>query len=249
MKHIYQALRAAQDQVPALEKDGFADFGSGYSYITAAGAVRAIRPVLAGCGLLAVSTGHEVVEVAGAQVSRLHLLLAHPDSGEELRASFDLPIAPGRGRDASKAAQASITSGLARWLRGLVLAVAADDEEIDSARPTSVKVEPAPAPAAPAPAPKKAPAPAGHAERMARLVGLCACNEDAVAMWATRKKTTAGTSAAQLGTMESLIEHGLEEEAANRLEEDLGRASAKGLEPGAFGAQVIIPWAEDQIPY
>jgi len=239
LKHIYQALRAAQDQVPALEKDGFADFGSGYSYITAAGAVRAIRPVLAGCGLLALSTGHEVVEVAGSQVSRLHVLLAHPESGEELRASFDLPIAPTRGRDASKSAQASITSGLARWLRGLVLAVAADDEEIDSARPSAVRAEPAPAPKPPA----------GHAERLARLVALCACNEDAAAMWATREKTAAGTSAAQLGTMETLIERGLEEQAANRLEEDLGKASAKGLSAGAFGAQVIIPWAEDQIPY
>ena len=144
LSNLYQALAKASASVAPLTEDGRAEYGGGgYDYISAPGAVRALKPVLLAEGLLPTITGTRIGEAAGKQVVILNCLLVHLESGEALRDTFSLPTAPSRGRDDGKAAQAAITSGLGRWLRCLLLAVQAGEDEIDTSRPESrEKAEP-----------------------------------------------------------------------------------------------------------
>lgn len=231
---LWKALIEASSGIAYLEEDGRAEYGGGgYDYISAPGAVRALKPALISVGLLPTVTGCKIIEVAGKQVAELQCRLVHIESGEEMRDVFALPTAPGRGRDEGKAAQAAITSGLGRWLRCLLLAVQAGEDEIDTSRPTSARK--------PDPLQKPQGAEEGQMAAMAQAVGV---KVDDLAMWATRKGDKA-----QVGTLDTAIKRGLVSGAVERLKEDFEKAKSQGMTLRQFGDQVVSPWASNQIPF
>ena len=240
--NLWRALADASSGIAPLAEDGRAEYGGGgYDYISAPGAVRALKPVLLSVGLLPTVTGCQIVEVAGKQVAELQCRLIHLESGEELRDVFSLPTAPGRGRDEGKAAQAAITSGLGRWLRCLLLAVQAGEDEIDTTATTSGKrVEPLE---------RARSAEERQVLALAQAIGL---EPDDAAMWATRvKQDEADTGEPQLETFEKMVADGLLGSAVERLEADLAKATTRGLTARQFGSEVVRPWCRthDQIPF
>ena len=237
--NLWRALADASSGIAPLAEDGRAEYGGGgYDYISAPGAVRALKPALLSVGLLPTVTGCQIVEVAGKQVAELQCRLVHLESGEELRDVFSLPTAPGRGRDEGKAAQAAITSGLGRWLRCLLLAVQAGEDEIDTTATTSGKrVEPLE---------RARSAEERQVLALARAMGV---EPDEAAMWATRVKQGDGRSAAQLGTFEKMTADGLLGGGVEVLEADLAKATTRGLTARQFGETVVRPWCADQIPF
>ena len=249
MKHLWRALADASASIPALAEDGRAEYGGGgYDYISAPGAIRTIKPALLEVGLLPAVTGTTVIEVCGKLAVQLHCRLIHLESGEELEDRFTMPISPGRGRPEDKACQASITSGLGRWLRCLLLAVQAGEAEIDtSSGSTAARAPEELKPAGVAPE-------APQAERaLAALAKSLLVSPDDAAMWGTRVKTKGPDgklrNSAQLATMLAAVKQGKVQEAVDRLKEDIEIAEAKGMSRENFGVKVIMPWAKDQIPY
>ena len=237
--NLWRALADASSGIAPLAEDGRAEYGGGgYDYISAPGAVRALKPVLLSVGLLPTVTGCQIVEVAGKQVVDLQCRLVHLDSGEELRDVFSLPTAPGRGRDEGKAAQAAITSGLGRWLRCLLLAVQAGEDEIDTSRPTSSR--PAEAQSAPQTADER------QLHARAKSMGV---SVDMAASWATRVESEGGKKTAIVGTLEGVAKEGMLAEAAASLAADLETAKQRGMSPRQFGEKVVRPWCSDQIPF
>ena len=258
MKHLWRALADASASIPALAEDGRAEYGGGgYDYISAPGAIRTIKPALLEVGLLPAVTGTTVIEVCGKLAVQLHCRLIHLESGEELEDRFTMPISPGRGRPEDKACQASITSGLGRWLRCLLLAVQAGEAEIDtSSGSTAARAPEELQPAGVAPedlAPRHPPDTPEIERALATLAESINVSADDAAMWGTRIKTKGPDgkprNSAQLGTMLAAIKQGKARAAVVRIYEDIATAEAKGMSPGEFGAKVITPWAKDQIPY
>ena len=153
-----------------------------------------------------------------------------------------------RRRPEDKACQASITSGLGRWLRCLLLAVQAGEAEIDtSSGSTAARAPEELKPAGVAPE-------APQAERaLAALAKSLLVSPDDAAMWGTRVKTKGPDgklrNSAQLATMLAAVKQGKVQEAVDRLKEDIEIAEAKGMSRENFGVKVIMPWAKDQIPY
>ena len=237
--NLFLALAEASKSISPLTEDGRAEYGGGgYSYISAPGAVRALKPALLSVGLLPTITGCQIVEVAGKQVAELRCLLVHLPSGESLRDVFALPTAPGRGRDEGKAAQAAITSGLGRWLRCLLLAVQSGEDEIDTTATTSGKrVEPLER------------ARSAEERQVLALAQAIGVEPDEAAMWATRVKQDDGRSAARLGTLEKMTADGLLGGGVEVLEADLAKATTRGLTARQFGETVVRPWCADQIPF
>jgi hypothetical protein len=237
--NLWRALADASSGIAPLAEDGRAEYGGGgYDYISAPGAVRALKPALLSVGLLPTVTGCQIVEVAGKQVAELQCRLVHLESGEELRDVFSLPTAPGRGRDEGKAAQAAITSGLGRWLRCLLLAVQAGEDEIDTTSTTSGKrAEPLER------------ARSAEERQVLALAQEMGVEPDEAAMWATRVRQSDGRSTARLGTFEKMTADGLLDAGVEVLEADLAKATTRGLTARQFGETVVRPWCADQIPF
>ena len=260
MKALFKALADASASIPALAEDGRAEYGGGgYDYISAPGAIRTIKPALLEVGLLPAVTGTTVSEVCGKLVVELHCRLVHLESGELLEDRFSMPISPGRGRPEDKACQASITSGLGRWLRCLLLAVQAGEAEVDTSPAASgmseaalraVRIKSIPVTDAIQKERAFRSIDEDDLEDLARKIGV---SVDEAASWGTRVKVTGGDgkerSSGQLGTLEAARRKGLVGEAVGRLIEDISRAESKGLSPEDFGRKVVGPWAKDQIPF
>ena len=246
LSNLYQALAKASASVAPLTEDGRAEYGGGgYDYISAPGAVRALKPALLAVGLLPTITGTCITEAAGKQVVVLNCLLVHLESGEALRDTFSLPTAPSRGRDDGKAAQAAITSGLGRWLRCLLLAVQAGEDEIDTSRPESrVKEEPG----APAMERISKSFPMGRvtqlktADAMAQAMGV---RTDEAVMWATRNDD----KVAVVFTAADAAAKGILAAGLDRLKGDFEKARSQGMTLVQFGEKVVGPWVQGQIPY
>jgi hypothetical protein len=237
LSNLYQALAKASASVAPLTEDGRAEYGGGgYDYISAPGAVRALKPVLLAEGLLPTITGTCITEAAGKQVVVLNCLLVHLESGESLRDTFSLPTAPSRGRDDGKAAQAAITSGLGRWLRCLLLAVQAGEDEIDTARPESrVKAEPL----------TQARPQGGDLGRLAAMAEAMGVRPDEAVMWATRNDD----KVAVVFTASDAATKGILAAGLDRLKGDFETAKTRGMTLAQFGETVVGPWVQSQIPY
>ncbi len=238
--NLWRALADASSGIAPLAEDGRAEYGGGgYDYISAPGAVRALKPALLSVGLLPTVTGCQIVEVAGKQVAELQCRLVHLESGEELRDVFSLPTAPGRGRDEGKAAQAAITSGLGRWLRCLLLAVQAGEDEIDTTATTSGKrVEPLE---------RARSAEERQVLALARAMGV---EPDEAAMWATRVgEGDLENLTAIVGTLEGALKEVAPEDIVKTLAGDLEKAKARGMTPKQFGDRFVRSWCAKQIPF
>jgi len=238
LSNLYQALAKASASVAPLTEDGRAEYGGGgYDYISAPGAVRALKPVLLAEGLLPTITGTRIGEAAGKQVVVLNCLLVHLESGEALRDTFSLPTAPSRGRDDGKAAQAAITSGLGRWLRCLLLAVQAGEDEIDTSRPESrVKAQEPLTQARPQ---------SGDLGRLAAMAEAMGVRPDEAVMWATRNDD----KVAVVFTVADAAAKGILAAGLDRLKGDFETAKTRGITLAQFGETVVGPWVQGQIPY
>ena len=237
---LFQALATASTALPFLTEDGRAEYGGGgYDYISAPGAIRTIKPALLEVGLLPTVTGCQIIEVAGKQVAQLNCRLVHLESGETLVDVFSLPMAPSRGRDDAKAAQAAITSGLGRWLRCLLMAVQAGEDEIDRTETSSARrVEP---PAAPQ---------EGGEDLIHTLASLMGVEADEAAMWATRVgEGKLEPLPAMVGTLEGALKEVSPQDIIKTLTEDLEKAKARGMTPKQFGDRFVRSWCASQIPF
>jgi len=237
LSNLFRALAQASASVAPLTEDGRAEYGGGgYDYISAPGAVRALKPALLAVGLLPTITGTRIAEAAGKQVLVLNCLLVHLESGEALRDQFALPTAPGRGRDEGKAAQAAITSGLGRWLRCLLLAVQAGEDEIDTSRSESrVKAEPL----------TQARPQGGDLGRLAAMAEEMGVRPDEAVMWATRNDD----KVAVVFTAADAAAKGILAAGLDRLKGDFETAKTRGMTLAQFGEKVVAPWVTVQIPY
>ncbi len=237
LSNLFRALAQASASVAPLTEDGRAEYGGGgYDYISAPGAVRALKPALLAAGLLPTVTGTCITEAAGKQVVALNCLLVHLESGEALRDQFALPTAPGRGRDEGKAAQAAITSGLGRWLRCLLLAVQAGEDEIDTSRPESrVKSEQL----------TRARPQSGDLETLAAMADAMGVRPDEAVMWATRNND----KVAVVFTAADAAAKGILAAGLDRLKGDFEKARSQGMTLAQFGEKVVAPWVTVQIPY
>ena len=149
------ALLDAQLMIHSIGKDGANKF-HGYDYTSAEHMLAETRPVLLDCGIV-VRAGKkwQYERPNGGLQACMEVIVSHPDSGEKIEETVELPACPGKGRPEDKAVLASETTLLNYYLRGLLL-IPRVDVEVCSRDDTGVQ--------APKPTPKPAPKPAPKAE-------------------------------------------------------------------------------------
>ena len=132
---IIPHLLKAQREVGAVEKASRNDFGN-YKYASAEDMMEASREVLHSNGLAVVCNGWRMVHEEG-QTSTVEAvyILAH-ESGHSVILATQYPVCVGKGRPEDKALNASLTTGMSYFLRGL-LQIPRCDEEVDQ-RPDSI---------------------------------------------------------------------------------------------------------------
>ncbi len=127
---LFAALAAAQASIQAVGKDGKNNHQN-YAYTTSEAVIDAARVALAPQGLAAFRVRYDIPD-KGSNDFAIHsvYMLVH-SSGASMDFTNIWIASPGKGRPDDKAMAGALTTGLAYWLRDLLLIPRKDDAEAD----------------------------------------------------------------------------------------------------------------------
>jgi hypothetical protein len=129
--NLAAALLKAQASIQAVAKGSTNTFHK-FAYVSGDDMVRDARVVLHDAGLVARRTGWQLGPAeGGGQIVTMTMRLDHPPSGEHFTDIVTLPAFPEKGRPIDKAVLGALTTGLAYWLRDLLLLPRVDENEVD----------------------------------------------------------------------------------------------------------------------
>lgn len=127
---LYTALAAAQGAIHAVGKDG-KNTHMNYAYTSSEAVIDAARIALSPQGLAAFRLKYEVPESSGNNFAINSTFALVHSSGGSVEFSSMWIASPGKGRPDDKAMAGALTTGLAYWLRDLLLIPRKDDDEAD----------------------------------------------------------------------------------------------------------------------
>lgn len=127
---LYKALLDAQKDVQEVAKADYNEFAN-FAYASAEDILREARKVLNSHGLVARRGSWTIAEEERPKmefVIIMDFILAHPESGGMITDKFPFPAVIMKGAPLDKAVAKALTSGLAYWLRDLLLIPRVDEE-------------------------------------------------------------------------------------------------------------------------
>ena len=127
---LYAALASAQASIRAVGKDG-KNTHMHYAYTSSEAVIDAARIALAPQGLAAFRLKYDVPETSGNNFAINSTFMLVHSSGTSVEFSNMWIASPGKGRPDDKAMAGALTTGLAYWLRDLLLIPRKDDDEAD----------------------------------------------------------------------------------------------------------------------